>query len=62
MSSIPQITKLREALDSASRKDVNFDCYITRARGAVTSLEEYVKGLEDANHTYMTQNRALRDK
>ena len=62
MSSIPQIEKLRRALDSASLKDVNHDNFIRRAREAASSLEEYVKGLEDANYLYMTQNRELRER
>jgi len=61
-SSIPQIAKLRRALDSASLKDVNHDNFIKRAREATSALEEYVKGLEDANHLYITQNREMRDK
>jgi len=62
MSSIPQIEKLRRALESASHGDINLDCYISDARKAAASLEIYVIGLEDANHTYMIQNRELRGK
>lgn len=62
MSSVPQIKQIREALTNASDNDGNLQYYITRARDAVSSLEAYVKGLEDANHTYMTQNRELRGK
>ena len=61
-SSIPQIEELRRALDSASQKCVNHDIFIKRARVATSALEKYVKGLEDANHLYMTQNREMRDK
>ena len=62
MSSIPQIEKLRRALNSASQKDVNHDIFIKRAREATSSLEEYVRGLEDANHLYMSQNREMRER
>jgi hypothetical protein len=62
MSSIPQIEELRRALDSASLKDVNHDNFIKRAREATSALEAYVNGLEDANHTYVTQNREMRGK
>ena len=62
MSSIPQIEKLRRALNSANQKDANHDIFINRAREATRALEEYVKGLEDANYLYMTQNRELRER
>lgn len=61
-STVPQIDKLRRALDSASRKDVNHDNFIRRAREAASALEKYVIGLEDANHTYVSQNREMRER
>jgi len=61
-SSVPQIKKLRDNLLSARDSDVNLQYYITQALTELGSLEGYVKGLEDANHTYMTQNREMRGK
>jgi hypothetical protein len=61
-SSVPQIEELRSALHGAENGDVNLSYYITKARKAASSLEAYVRGLEDANHTYMTQNREMRGK
>lgn len=61
-STVPQIDKLRRALDSASLKDVNHDNFIRRAREATSALEEYVKRLEDANYLYVSQNREMRGK